>query len=473
MSNDLRIRGMTKPTIDDLRRIPTFEGLNDEALNWMINKAELRTILVDDYLFRKGDSIDYMHIILSGKLRIKIQQGKQFREISAIEAGTITGILPYSRMKEATGFGIAAEETKVLSLHKQHFVEMEQVSRDMVQALVGVMTTRARDFTRLQQQNEKMMALGKLSAGLAHELNNPAAAIVRSSDILRQHLHHTPDNFKKVILIRLEPEQVDAVNDILFAKINEPPPTISMMERNNQEDEIAEWLEDRGWDDGYEAAENFVEFGMTLDDLKEIDEIIEGKHTDPVIGWLNNVLTTERLVKEIEEASQRISTLIQSVKTYTHMDRSTEKAEVDIHEGLISTLTMLNHKLKKKNIQVEKDFQGDIPKIPMYVSEVNQVWTNLIDNAVDAMDEKGTLTIRTQTERDHLKVQIIDNGSGIPPDIQDSIFDPFFTTKPVGQGSGLGLDIVKKIIEQHQASINLRSEPGKTQFTICFPLRSS
>lgn len=463
---------MTKPSTSDLRRVPTFEGLNDEALNWLIDKAELRTLRIDDYLFRKGDPIDYMHVILSGKLRIKLLQGKQFREISAIEAGSVTGMLPYSRMKEATGFGIAVEETRVLSLHKKHFVEMEQVSRDMVQALVGVMTTRARDFTRLQQQNEKMMALGKLSAGLAHELNNPAAAIVRSSDILRQHLHHTPDNFKKVILIRLEPNQVDAVNDILFKKINEMPPDITMMERNNREDEIAEWLEDRGWDDGYEAAENFVEFGMTLDDLEEMEEIIEGKHTEPVFNWLNNVLTTERLVKEIEEASQRISTLIQSVKTYTHMDRSTEKAEVDIHEGLNSTLTMLNHKLKKKNIQIEKEFQSDVPKIPIYVSEINQVWTNLIDNAIDAMDEQGTLTIRTQTERDHLKVQVIDNGSGIPPDIKDNIFDPFFTTKPVGQGSGLGLDIVKKIIEQHQASINLDSEPGKTQFTICFPLQN-
>ena len=464
---------MGKPSISDLRRIPTFEGLNEEALDWLIDKAELQTLQVDDYLFRKGDPIDYMHIILSGKLRIKIQQGKQFREISAIEAGSVTGILPYSRMKEATGFGIAVEETKVLSLHKKNFVEMEQVSRDMVQALVGVMTTRARDFTRLQQQNEKMMALGKLSAGLAHELNNPASAIVRSSDILRQHLHHTPDNFKKVILIRLEPDQVDAVNEILFQKINEPPPNISMMERNNREDEIAEWLEDRGWDDGYEAAENFAEFGITMDDLEEMEEIIEGKHVEPVFNWLNNVLTTERLVKEIEEASQRISTLIQSVKTYTHMDRSTEKTEVDIHEGLNSTLTMLNHKLKKKNIRVEKEFQDDPPKIPIYVSEINQVWTNLIDNAIDAMDEKGTLTIRTHTDHDHLQVNIIDDGSGIPPDIQGSIFDPFFTTKPVGQGSGLGLDIVKKIIEQHQASINLDSEPGKTQFTICFPLESS
>ncbi|MEM8966496.1 MAG: ATP-binding protein [Bacteroidota bacterium] len=455
---------------DDLRRIPTLNDLDEAALQWLIDRSECRILHEDDYMFRKGDPIDYMHIILKGRLRIKVMQGKQLREISAMESGTITGMLPYSRMKEATGFGIASQETHVLSLHKKYFVEMEQVSRDMVQALVGVMTTRARDFTRLQQQNEKMMALGKLSAGLAHELNNPAAAIVRSSDILRQHLHHTPDNFKKVILIRLEPEQVDSVNDILFSKINNPPPSISMMDRNNREDEIAEWLEDRGWDDGYEAAENFVEFGMTLDDLEEMEEIIEGKHTEPVFNWLNNVLTTERLVKEIEEASQRISTLIQSVKTYTHMDRSTEKAHANIHEGLNSTLTMLNHKLKKKNIQVNKEYNEDLPEIPIYVSEINQVWTNLIDNAIDAMEDKGTLTIRTQANSQQLRIDIIDNGSGIPPDIQSSIFDPFFTTKAVGQGSGLGLDIVQKIVEQHNGTIKVESEPGNTQFTICFPI---
>ncbi|MGB3586635.1 MAG: ATP-binding protein [Tunicatimonas sp.] len=461
-----------KVSIADLRKIPTLQDLKDEALQWLIDRSECRILQEDEYMFKKGDPINYMHILLKGRLRIKLQQGKQLREISAMETGTITGTLPYSRMQEATGFGIATEETHVLSLHKKHFIEMEQVSRDMVQALVGVMTTRARDFTRIQQQNEKMMALGKLSAGLAHELNNPAAAIVRSSDILRQHMHQTPDNFKKVILIRLEPEQVDAVNDILFSKISTPPPTLSMMERNNQEDEIAEWLEDQGWDEGYEAAENFVEFGITLDDLEEMDEIIEGKHTKPVFNWLNNVLITERLVKEIEEASQRISTLIQSVKTYTHMDRSTEKSEADIHQGLNSTLTMLNHKLKQKNIQINKEYADDVPEIPVYVSEINQVWTNLIDNAVDAMDDKGTLTVRTQANNQDIRVDIIDTGSGIPPDIQGSIFDPFFTTKAVGQGSGLGLDIVQKIIEQHQGTIKVKSEPGETQFTICFPIHS-
>ena len=462
---------MDKPTIADLREISAFKELDDPALQWLLDRAELKTLQEDEYLFRKGDPIDNMHIILKGKLRIKVMQGKQFRDIGEWDAGTITGQLPYSRMTEATGFGIAVEETHILALHKNYFIEMEQVSRDMVQALVAVMTTRARDFTRLQQQNEKMLALGKLSAGLAHELNNPTSAIVRSSDILRKHLHNTPEDFKRVILIRLKPEQVDAVIEIFFAKINEyGSQSLTMMERNNREDEIAEWLEDQGWEDGYEAAENFVEFGMSLDDLEEIAEIIDGQDAQPIFNWLNNVLTTERLVCEIEEASLRIANLIKSVKVYTHMDRSPDKIEADIHEGIDSTLTMLNHKLKQKNIEVKKEYQESLPKIPIFVSEINQVWTNLFDNAIDAMEDKGILTIRTHTEHDDLRVDVIDNGSGIPPDILDNIFDPFFTTKPVGQGSGLGLDIVQKIVEQHKATISVKSEPSMTQFTLCFPL---
>ena len=464
---------MNKPTISDLREISAFKELNDQALQWLLDRAELKTLQEDEYLFRKGDPIDNMHVILKGKLRIKVMQGKQFRDIGEWDAGTITGQLPYSRMTASTGFGIAVEETLILALHKKYFIEMEQVSRDMVQALVAVMTTRARDFTRLQQQNEKMLALGKLSAGLAHELNNPTSAIVRSSDILRKHLHNTPEDFKKVILIRLQPEQVDAIIKILFAKINaRGSHHLSMMDRNNQEDEIAEWLEDQGWEDGYEAAENFVEFDMSLDELEEIAEIIDGPDCQPVFNWLNNVLTTERLVNEIEDASLRIANLIKSVKTYTHMDRSPDKIEADIREGIDSTLIMLNHKLKQKNIQVNKEYQDDLPKIPIFVSEINQVWTNLFDNAVDAMDDKGTLTIRTYTEHDDLRVDVVDSGTGIPPDILDNIFDPFFTTKSIGQGSGLGLDIVQKIMEQHRAKISVKSEPGMTQFMLCFPLKA-
>ena len=462
---------MEQPTVASLRAIEAFRDVPDEALRWLIDQSEIVSLEKGDYLFKPGEAIHHLYIILEGKIQLKIQQGNQLRDIGLWEKNAITGMLPYSRMEAASGFGLAVDTTRILALHQDQFVEMEKVSRDMVKALVGVMTNRTRDFIRLQQRNEKMMALGKLSAGLAHELNNPAAAIVRSSRELKNHLSTTPENFKQVILMRLVPEQVDAVNEIVFSKMNQPEPEkLTMMERNGREDEIADWLEDQGVGDGYEIAENFVEFGLTIDDVESIGEILEGKHLAPVFHWLNNVLTTERLVNDIQEASTRISNLVTSVKTYTHMDRAPDRVAADIHEGINSTLTMLNHKLKVKNIHVEKNFQEDLPRISLFVSEMNQVWTNLIDNAIDAMQQEGTLTITTHTEGDHLRVDVEDNGSGIPPDIQESVFDPFFTTKSVGEGTGLGLDIAKKIIEQHQGTIGLHSEPGHTRFTLCFPL---
>ncbi len=462
---------MDQPTVATLQAIDDLHDLPTEALQWLLDHSKVIQLRRGEHLFKPGQAIHHLYVLLEGRIELKIQQGNQLIEAGRWEAGTISGMLPYSRMEAATGFGLAVADTYLLALPEELFPEMEQVSRDMVKAFVGVMTNRTRSFIRLQQRNEKMMALGKLSAGLAHELNNPAAAIVRSSRALKQHLSTTPENFKQVITMQLTPEQVDEVNDIVFSRINQPQhEKLTMMERNTREDEMADWLEDQGVDDGYDIAENFAEFGLQVDDAEQIGDILKGQHLGPVFQWLNNVLITERMVGEIQEASGRISELVASVKSYTHMDRSPDRVAADIHEGIDSTLILLNHKVKEKNIRVVKHYEENLPTIPLFVSEMNQVWTNLIDNAIDAMEKDGTLTVSTRTEGDHLRVDVEDTGSGIPPDIQSSVFDPFFTTKGVGQGTGLGLDIARKIVEQHEGTITLESEPGHTQFTLCFPL---
>ena len=454
-----------------LKSVNVFEQIEDSHLEWMAERGQIAQLQEGDYLFRRGDPVEHMHVLLQGKLQLKAQQGNQLKDFQIIEQGQITGVLPYSRMREAVGFGVAVEPTTVFSLHKKYFQEMEQRSHKLVQALVAVMTTRARDYTRRQQQNDKMMALGKLSAGLAHELNNPAAAIIRSASALKKHLRHTPENFKEIISARLDSKQVDEVNDILFGRLNQPPnQPKSILQRSQQEDEIADWLEDMGMEDGFDIAETMVDFGFDVSDLEEINEITKGQYLGVVIRWLHNVLTTEKMVSEIEDASTRISELVQSVKTYTHMDRAADQELLEVHQGLDSTLTMLGHKLKQKNIRVKKMYDNNLPKIKGFVGELNQVWTNLIDNAIDAMDRDGQLTVQTDRQKEGVEIKIIDNGSGIPPEMQSLVFDPFFTTKEVGKGTGMGLDIVKKILDQHRAEIQLYSQPGETIFSIRFPV---
>lgn len=464
---------MNSSILPILKSIPDLAGVPDEQLLWLIEKSSCQSFEIGDFLFKKGDPMDQMYIILKGAFVIKIQQNNQFRTIGTFDEKTITGVLPYSRATSATGFAEANQPSEVLKFDKVHFREMIHKQEELTTALVHFMSSRIRQFTKLQQQNDKMMALGKLSAGLAHELNNPSAAVVRSARTLQKHLSLIPENFKKVIQIDADEKQVDCVNDILFARVKSGIKDLSLMEKTECEDAIAEWLEEKGVEDGYELAENFVDFGFTEEDFETIENCLKPKDLLPVINWLNQVLTTEKLVTEIQDASQRINDLVMSVKGYTHMDQAPEKKKTNIHIGIKNTLTMLNHKLKKNNIDVEKAFDDNLPEPEVFVSELNQVWTNLIDNAIDAMQnsDKRQLKIETVKDGQFVNINVIDSGSGIPEEIQDQIFDPFFTTKAVGEGTGLGLDVVQQIIQQHNGSIKVESKPGETKFKVCLPIK--
>ncbi|CAN5131259.1 ATP-binding protein [soil metagenome] len=463
----------TKVTKEHLRAFDTFADVPDEDLQWLVCNSRHYTIIKDGYLFKAGDATDEMHIIISGKLLLYFNQNGQRRVAGEMEAGEITGTLPYSRMVQATGNGVALEHTEVLSLHRDHFRDMMVDHHGLTQKLVTLMATRVKEFTKFQSQNEKMISLGKLSAGLAHELNNPAAAIVRSAGELKKHLGNVPDKFKRVMLINITPEIVDCVNDILFRKMSDKKDLrLSMLERREKEDDITYWMEDHDIENGAELAENFAEFGFELQDLDVLLDCIGEQDLAPVLAWLDNVMATEKLVGEIEEASKRISALVGSVKSYSHMDRASDTETVDIHEGIRSTITLLNHKIKKNGVKVIENFDTSLPKVPLFVSEMNQVYTNLIDNAIDAMEgrEGNTLEIATKQERDSAVISIIDNGPGIPEDLIDQIFDPFFTTKAVGKGSGLGLDLVRRIVEQHKGTVKVYSKPGRTEFRVCVPM---
>jgi len=459
--------------LDALKSFEELKNVPDNQLNWLIEKGEVKDVPVGDRMFSAGDPIDKMYIVLKGSFVIRVKRNNQFQELTRVKQGSITGLLPYSRAQTAVGYGEAVVDSKVLILYKELIQPMIKECHELTTALVHVMSSRIKQFTRQEQMDDKMMALGKLSAGLAHELNNPSAAVVRSSQALSKQLKQQPDYFKRIIKIKMTDEQVDLVNDLLFAKVSAGTPELTLMEKSEQEDELMDWLDDHEIDDSDELASNFVEYGLTVDDLDTIEDASDD-HLASVIGWLNQVLTTERLVNEIEDASQRINDLVKSVKGYTHMDQAPEKVATDIHIGLNSTLTMLNHKLK--SIEVVKDYEADLPLPQILTSPMNQVWTNIIDNAIDAMESQETkqLTVSTKKDGDFINVMIQDSGTGIPEEVQSKIFDPFFTTKEIGKGTGMGLEFVHQIIKnQHYGAIYLESKPGKTIFTICIPIKAA
>ncbi|WP_298320106.1 ATP-binding protein [uncultured Aquimarina sp.] len=460
-----------KPTTQNLQQIPEFIQVPDDQLQWLINKSYVEVLKQGEYLFQKGDPIDKLFIVLEGKIEIKVEQNGNYKHVALMDTNQIGGLLPFSRASSALGFGEVLEDSNVLVLKKSCFKEMISNHYELTETLVHKMTSRVREFTKDNVQAEKMMSLGKLSAGLAHELNNPASAMVRSAKALKEHLGNVPEKFKRVVSIRATDKEIDVINTILFEKLNNRPENnMKLTERNEKEDELEEWLEDHGVNNSYELTETLLDFCMDIEAMEEVYKATGDKNFPSAIEWIENVLTTEKMVDEIGEASDRISNLVGSIKSYTHMDRAPEKTSTDIHIGLKSTLIMLNHKLKKKNISLEKDFQENLPEAKIFVSEINQVWTNLIDNAVDAMDHSGVLKIKTSKDQEFLKVEIIDNGEGIPEEHLNNIFDPFFTTKAIGEGTGMGLEVVQRIINQHEGDIKVKSRKGETIFTVCLPI---
>ena len=453
-------------SIDNLKDVPP------DQLQWFLDRSEQLTLPVSEQLFVPNAPLKGTFVVVEGSFRLCMPQGNEMLEVAVFESQDITGHLPFSRGKITIGKAEVVEPLTYLFFPIEHEDAMIRTQFELTQALVHVMANRIRDYTTLQQQNEKMMALGKLSAGLAHELNNPASAVVRGSASLLKHLKLTPDAFKQVMALKLNESDVTYVSNKLFDVLcKDEKPTLSMMERSTQEDDVMDWLDDNNIDNSQEVAENLVDFGFSVTDLDDFKKHIPDEALSPVFGWINNNLITEKIVIDIQEASSRIAGLVGAVKNFTHMDQGHGKQYADIHNGIRNTLTMLQHKIKHNNVKVEELFDTTLPQVNAMIGELNQVWTNLIDNALDAMESegKGVLQIKTGRAKDCVSVSIIDSGPGIPDDIKSRIFDPFFTTKQAGKGTGLGLDVVVRIVKQHGGAIKMTAVPGHTVFIVEFP----
>jgi signal transduction histidine kinase len=462
--------------LETLHQFSAFEDVPDSQLQWFIDQSNEVSFPKEGVIYKPGTSADYLILLLEGRIRIDAGTNGVGDELLSFEQYSILGLLPFSRMKTFPNWIMAETPVRMLQLHRDRLSDLIHSCYELTEAFVHQMTTRVRDFTKLTQQNEKMVSLGRLSAGLAHELNNPVAAVVRSADTLKTHMRATPEAFKAIMHLNLTDEQVDSVNTVFFGKLDQCLATgstrrLTLLERSSLEDELTDWLDDHGVDDSLDLAGPLVEYCFTVADLDWILEKIGDDNLAGVTNWLVNNLVTEKLVLDISEASQRIATLVNSIKNYTHMDRGVGKEQVRLADGIRNTLTLLDHKLKKKHINVNLTLPDNLPAICGWAGELNQVWTNLIDNAIDALPDGGNLDISSQPDKsEFVLTKIIDNGSGIPSDIRDKIFEPFFTTKEIGKGTGLGLDIVQGIVKHHNGSIKVQSEPGHTEFSICLPI---
>ena len=451
----------------ELRRVPPFADLPDEQLAWFISQGQELRLKPGDNFFLQGSPADAMFVILEGELQARGELGGETVTISQ-PAGTITGVLPFSRMKNFLFNGRALTDARVLRFPSARFPELVQKMPELTQRLVGMMADRIRETTRIEQQRDRLAGLGKLSAGLAHELNNPASAATRAASQLRGILLRIRDASHELgrrDLNLAQKQEIEKLETSLMQSDEPPPDTLAI---SDLEDQLDSLLRSHGQNDLWQLAADLARKNVKPEVLEHLFASFEAGTARAALVRIAALVEISSLLHEIESSTSRISDLVRAIKEYTYMDQAPLQ-NVDIVKGLETTLTILNHKLKK-GVAVKRDYERVPLMVDSFGSELNQVWTNLIDNAIDAMGGQGELRVRTYRDDNCVVVEIRDNGPGIPAEVLPRIFEPFFTTKEVGQGTGLGLDTVQRIVKKHAGNIQVKSKPGDTCFQVWLPL---
>jgi signal transduction histidine kinase len=457
-----------------LVNIGPLHDLPYEDRLWLASHGQEWIANAGDVLYEEGAPAEQMVLILKGEIHVRRQQGGPMALFIG-RAGQMTGVLPFSRMKAFGGQGFAISPVWALVIHKSLFPEMLQAIPSMAQRVVSTLLDRVREVTRIEQQAEKLTALGKLAGNLAHELNNPASAAQRAASGLVTELRANRANRFKLVNLCLSEKQIESIQaweQRMFDRIAQPADqhAASLISR---EEAIRTWLATVACPDAWEIAAQFTEQGITAADLDELNAFLGPNEICVMLQYFARYLRTSRSIETLLSSTSRIFDLISAVKAYSNMDRA-PILEVDVREGLDATLRMLQSRIGK--VKVIRDYAPDLPTISAYGGELNQVWTALIENALEAIAESGDsgrqpqLRITARLEADMLLVEIHDSGPGIRPELQDRIFEPFFTTKPPGQGLGLGLDNAMRIVRKHRGHIGVRSEPGDTCFRVRLPL---
>lgn len=456
---------------DFLKNVPLFAELPEDDLRQLCPVTMEVRLTAGEVLFEEGTTGDRAYVIQSGELEI-IKNSSEGEVLLAVrESGEVIGEMALLESTPRMATVRARTDSLLYAITKDQLEELLVTSPTAANAMFHTVISRWRNTEAMLRQSEKMAQLGTLTAGVAHELNNPAAAVNRSAEQLAGSIEHLSNAQSNLSQLSITSAQEGMINNLEKQAIEHAahPPEMDSLTRSDRQDALETWLEERGWEDAWELSPSLVDLDLQVEDLEALTKHFDQEQLVILLDWLCATYTTYNLLTAVKIGAGRISEIVKALKTYSYLDQAPIQ-NVDIHDGLDNTLLILGNKLKS-GIDVRREYAQNLPTIQAYGSELNQVWTNIIDNAIDALDGAGVITIRTRQEGEGIFVEIEDDGPGIPSEIQNRIFDPFFTTKPVGKGTGLGLDISYNIVVQkHRGKIKVTSQPGSTCFQIWLPL---
>jgi signal transduction histidine kinase len=456
----------TDSIIDRLAALEIFQSVPRTELEWLAERGAVRIYEVGSIPSRIGEPIDEMIVLLAGHVGLYAEAGGNRRKILDFGAGGIGGMLPYSRFQKAPGSSIVEEEATMFALHRRYFPELVRECPGLTTVLVHRMVDRAREYRATQLNDDRLQSLSRLASGFAHELNNPASAAARTAHSLVGLLDEEERAARELAGAGLSPDQLAAV-DVIRHDCGRGVQARTALEAADREDDIAEWLSRHDID--ATVAENLAKSDVTIAALDRVAGALPSPALGMAVRWVASGCAARAALQEIEAATARIHDLVRAVKGFTFMDREGVAEHVDIARGLADTLAMLETKARAKSVTVRFEAAADLPRVDGFGSEINQLWEKLADNAIDAVGNRGTVTVTATARGDSILVRIADDGPGIPEEIRSRIFDPFFTTKPVGQGTGLGLDMARRIVHLHGGDIDFTSQPGHTVFRVRLP----
>ena len=456
-------------TATTLADFPLFQDLPEAEVTWLIENSTEVSLAVGDAYFEEGVPPAGYYVVLEGELQVTRSINGQHVVLGTTPAGIMGGEIAILQQQPSAVTARAISPVRLMVLDVAHFRLTFANAPTFASRVLATAGERLVGTSNISAQQEKMAALGKLSAGLAHELNNPASAARRATHSLDEQLPGLQVRTLKLSEIGMTGEQITtliAMQKNVIARVPDAP-ILSPLEQADREEEIADYLDELGVEDGWDIAPVFVAAGITADNMREFVSNLPQHAVGDILHWACNGLNVAMLLDEIENSTERISELVKAVKSYTYMDRAPTQ-NVDINENLVNTLKVMHYRVK--DMQVVRQLDPNLPQITGRGGELNQVFTNIIDNAVDATEGQGQLTITTRDEQGFVMVEITDNGSGIPEDVLPRIFEPFYTTKGVGEGTGMGLELSYRIISEHNGTIEVQSQPGQTRFIIRLPI---